>query len=67
MTGSDGTTTWNASAASPAVGGGAGGLLDEVHELGERSRPAVDEHQWMAFGSTDSTCRKWIVWPSISS
>ena len=46
--GSDGTTTWKASAGSPWPGVGQG--TDHVEELDDRSGPSVHEHQGQRIG-----------------
>jgi hypothetical protein len=43
--GSDGTTTWKASAGSPAVRAGVGERAENPQELGHRTRPPVRDDQ----------------------
>ena len=63
--GSEGTTTWNASAGSPPCEpGSASGPITRRNSTGELGQPWVSS-SGSAPGWGDRTCRKWIGWPSI--
>ena len=63
--GSDGITTWNASAATRRRGGSVSGPTRSTNSATDPGQPCVSR-SGTASGPADRTCRKWMRCPSIS-